>query len=118
MEQTDARRPPGTRLRGFSSAIILVAGVLLIPMAISLVFNSWTSPDAHDYVRMAFAQVAASVVAMTTAVGLVVHRIASRSPLSDTLWFGLIAVLIIAWQATALAQASDTLLLRLFPVAF
>lgn len=115
MEQTATRPLPGTRLRGYSSAVVLVVGVLLVPMVITVASNSWTPPDAHDYVRMAFAQVAGAVVAMTTAVGLVIHRIARRSPLRDTVWFGLIAAAIVAWQVSNLSFAADMLLQRLLP---
>lgn len=113
MEQTDARPVPATRVRGLSSGLMLVVGVLLIPLALTLAFNSWTPPDAQDYVRMAFAQVAGSVIGMATAVGLVIHRILRRSPPSDIIWFGAIAIVIVAWQISALSAAADLLLQRL-----
>ncbi|SIR56120.1 hypothetical protein [Microbacterium sp. RURRCA19A] len=113
MEQTAARPVPGSRLRGFSSAVVLVVGVLIVPMAITVAFTSWTSPDAHDYVRMAFAQVAGAVVAMITAVGLFIHRIIRRRPLRDTVWFGVFAAMIVAWQVSNLSFAADMLLQRL-----
>ncbi|MGP6170572.1 hypothetical protein ACTU6V_05110 [Microbacterium sp. A204] len=62
---------------------------------------------------MAFAQVAGATITIGTAVGLVVQRIVRRSPLRDTAWFGLIAVVIIAWQASGLSSTADTLLTRL-----
>jgi hypothetical protein len=46
---------PGTRLWGFSGGVILVVGVLLVPMTIVMIFNSYDAPDAAAYVRMAFA---------------------------------------------------------------
>lgn len=115
MDQTATRPVPGVRLRGFSSAIVLVIGVLIVPMAITVAFNSWTPPDAHDYVRMAFAQVAGAVVAMTTAVGLFIHRVVRRSPLGETISFGAIAAVIVAWQVSNLSFAADMLLQRLLP---
>lgn len=117
MEQTATRPLPGTRLRGYSSAIVLVVGVLLVPMALTVVFNSWTPPDAHDFVRTAFAQVAGAVVAMTTAVGLVIHRAVRRRPVGETVWFGAIATVIVAWQVSNLSFAADMLLQRLLPAS-
>src|SRR3954453_14651938 len=110
MTQAETRSAPGTRLRGFSAAGILVTGVVLIPMALGIIFNSWAAPDADAYVRMAFAQVAGVTIAIGTVVGLVVQRIARRSPIRDTVWFGLIAVVVIAWQVSNLARTADFLL--------
>ena len=107
------RPAPGTRLRGFSSSVILVTGVMLVPMALVLAFNSYGPPDAEAYVRMAFAQVAGSVVAICTAVGLFVQRLIARSPLVDVAWFAFLALVIAAWQWSALSAASATLLRNL-----
>ena len=60
---------PGTRLRGFSGGVILVLGVLLIPMALVMIFNSYTAPDAAAYIRMAFAQVAGATTYCLAIVG-------------------------------------------------
>ena len=98
------------RFRGFSSGIILVLGVLVVPIALAVVFNSYTAPDADAYVRMAFAQVAGATIAIGTSLGLVVHRIARPSPIRDTAWFGVIAVVVIAWQVSNIARTSDFLL--------
>lgn len=113
MSQTDVRPAPGTRLRGYSAGVILVLGVLLIPMAIGVVFNSYSNPDADAYVRMAFAQVAGATIAMITVLGLVLHRVVRRSPIGTIAWFAFIAVVVISWQAAGLARAADLLLTRL-----
>jgi len=104
---------PGTRLRGFSGGIILVFGVLLIPMTLAVAFNSYDAPDAIAYVRMAFAQVAGATIAILTVLGLLVHRVARRSPASTIGWFGMLSVVIAAWQFSVLSSAAATLLSRL-----
>jgi putative effector of murein hydrolase LrgA (UPF0299 family) len=40
MSQTATRPAPGTRLRGYSSGLILVLGVMVIPLALVAIFNS------------------------------------------------------------------------------
>ena len=49
---------------GFSAALILVAGVLIVPTTLVMAAASHTAPDTSDYIRMAFAQVAGATVAM------------------------------------------------------
>ncbi|MFG6503977.1 hypothetical protein [Microbacterium sp. P05] len=66
MSDTVVRPQPGTRLRGFSGGVILLVGVLLIPLALSVIFDSSATPDAAAYVRMAFAQVAGATIAIVT----------------------------------------------------
>lgn len=110
MTQTATRPAPGTRLRGFSSGIILVLGVVIVPVSLVVIFNSYTAPDADAYVRMAFAQVAGATIAIGTVLGLAVQRIARRSPILDIAWFALIAVVVTAWQLYNLARTADFLL--------
>lgn len=87
-----------------------MTGVVLIPMTLAIIFNSWSAPDADAYVRMAFAQVAGATIAIATVVTLVAHRIVRRSALRDTLWFALIAVGITAWQIANVSRAANFLL--------
>lgn len=111
--QADARPAPGTRLRGFSSGVILVFGVVVVPSIIVALSTSYDAPDDLAYVRMAFAQVIGATFAVGTVVGLVVQRIVRRSPIGDILWFGFIAVVITSWQIAAMTSAADSLLQRL-----
>ncbi|WP_404472842.1 hypothetical protein [Microbacterium aerolatum] len=114
MSQTSARndtRPmPGTRMRGYSSGLLLLLEVLVVPAALSLISNSWSAPDAEAYVRMAFAQVAGSVIAIGTVVLLVAQRIVRRSRIQNIAAFVFIAVAVILWKATNLQRTSDFLL--------
>jgi xanthine/uracil permease len=113
-----AQRPmPGTRLRGFSAGVILVVGVVLVPMALGLIFNSSSAPDAAAYVRMAFAQVAGATIAIITVLGLLLHRIVRRSPFITIAWFAFIALIIGSWQLSAINGAAELLLTRLSAVA-
>ncbi|GAA2074413.1 hypothetical protein [Microbacterium hatanonis] len=110
MSQTATRPAPGTRLRGFSSGVILVLGVMVIPLALVAVFNSYDAPDAAAYVRMAFAQVAGATIAIGTVAGLVVQRIIRRSSAGDVAWFAFIALVVTAWQVSNLSRTADFLL--------
>ncbi|MFG6402921.1 hypothetical protein [Microbacterium sp. P04] len=110
MSDTVVRPQPGTRLRGFSGGVILLVGVLLIPLALSVIFNSSATPDAAAYVRMAFAQVAGATIAIVTVLGLLAHRIARRSPRSTLTQFALIALVVVSWQAGTFSRAADFLL--------
>lgn len=113
MSQADARPLPGTRLKGWSSGVILVSGVMIVPILLGLIFLSQDAPDAAAYVRMAFAQVAGCVVAIGTVWWLVVHRLVRRSPWLDTAWFAFLALLITSWEANILRIAGDDLPQRL-----
>lgn len=113
MSETTTHPMPGTRLRGYSASVILVAGVFLAPVALMVVFNGWSAPEPSDYVRMAFAQVAGATVAIGTVVGLVLHRVVRRSPIGEIAWFSAIAVAIVAFQIGVVANAASSLLSRL-----
>lgn len=113
MSATTTRPAPGTRLRGFSSGLILVAGVIAAPFALALIFNSYEAPDAAAYVRMAFAQVAGATIAIATVIGVVVQRIVRRSGFVDIAWFAFLALVITLWQVAGLSSAAQTLLTRL-----
>ena len=110
MSETVQQSMPGTRLRGFSGSVILVLGVLVIPMALVMIFNSYTAPDAGAYIRMAFAQVAGATIAIITVVGLLLHRVVRRSPPSTIAWFTFIALIIGSWQIAAFDRAATFLL--------
>ena len=63
--------------------MILVLGVLAVPIALGVIFNSYDTPDAASFVRMAFAQVAGATIAIGTAAGLFIQRIVRRNPILD-----------------------------------
>lgn len=101
---------PGTRLSGFAGGAILPSGVILIPMAIGLIFNSYEAPDAEAYVRMAFAQVAGATIAIITVLGMLLHRIVRGSPRSEVAWFGFLALVIVSLSIDGINRTADFLL--------
>jgi xanthine/uracil permease len=108
---TVVQRPEaGARPWSFSGGVILVLGVVLVPMALVVIFNSHSAPDADAYVRMAFAQVAGATIAITTVFGLLVHRIVRRSPISTIAWFAFIALVVGSWQIASINRSADFLL--------
>ena len=94
---------------GFSAALILVAGVLIIPTLV-MAAASHTAPDTSDYIRMAFAQVAGATVAIVTSVALVIDRFARRAPRSAIAFLALIAAIVTIWEIQAIDTSADFLL--------
>lgn len=105
-----ARSKPGTGLRGFSAAALLLLGVGVIPWTLALLSNSWDAPDAAAYVRMAFAAVAGSTIAIVTVVGLLVDRIVRRASLAAISTFAVIALVVVPLQVNAMSGAARNLL--------
>jgi hypothetical protein len=104
---------PGTSLRGFSAPILLVGGLVVVPTALVLLFGQSSAPDDATYVRMAFATVAGSTIAIATVLGLLVDRIIRRATPSTIAIFALIALVVAPWQLHIISSAADTLLIRL-----
>ncbi len=102
-----------TGFRGFSGTAVLVFGVFVVPMALAFATNSWTAPDAAAYVRMAFGTVAGATVAISTVVGLLVHRILRRAPLATIMTFAGIALVVLCRQLSAIGGAAQRLLMSL-----
>ncbi|MFT2691235.1 hypothetical protein [Clavibacter zhangzhiyongii] len=106
--QVDA--PPPVRARLLPAPLILLCGLVVVPAAIALAANSWSTPDAPAYVRMAFATVAGVVVAVASVLVLLVDRLVKRA-LAGTMVALTICVLL--WASSTLASTSDVLLQRL-----
>ncbi|WP_341996191.1 hypothetical protein MRBLWH7_003176 [Microbacterium sp. LWH7-1.2] len=104
---------PGTSLRGFSAPILLFTGIVLVPAALTLLTTSWDAPDDAAYIRMAFASVAGSAIAIATVVGLLVDRVIRHATVSTIALFGLIALVVVLWQLSAISSAADMLLVRM-----
>ena len=104
---------PGTSLRGFSAPLLLVGALVVVPVALSLLTNSWSAPDDEDYVRMAFANVAGATLAIATVVGLLVDRIVRRATPSTIGIFLVIALVVVPYELNAISRAGDLLLDRL-----
>lgn len=104
---------PGTSLKGFSAPILLIGSLIVVPMALGLLFNSWSAPDDQAYVRMAFATVAGCTLAIATVVGLLVDRIIRRATPSTIAIFAVIALVAVPYQLNAISGAAELLLARL-----
>ncbi|MBW9109170.1 hypothetical protein [Microbacterium ureisolvens] len=114
MTDVATRKPrPGTSLRGFSAPILLFAGIVLVPATLSLLATSWEAPDDPAYIRMAFASVAGSTIAIATVVGVLVDRVVRRATVSTIALFALIALVVVFWQLSTISSAADTLLVRM-----
>ena len=98
------------RVGGFSAALILVAGVLIIPTTLVMAAASHTAPDTSDYIRMAFAQVAGATGAIVTSVALIIDRFARRAPRSTIAFLILIAAIVTIWEIQAINTSADFLL--------
>ena len=110
MTQTVARPAAGPRLRGYQAGAALLVGVIIVPFALSVIFNSYSSPDSAAYVRTAFASVAGSTIAIATVIVLLAHRLIRRSAPSSIGLFGVIAVVVTLWQLQVIASAARFLL--------
>jgi len=87
-------------------SLVGLFGILIVPMAIVLLTNSWDPPTPPDYVRMAFGTVAASTLAMATAFSIV---IANNLRGSSNLIAGGVAYLVIGSGITSIVAAADRL---------
>jgi hypothetical protein len=107
MTAPDVDARPPVRARLLPAPLILLCGLVLVPAAISLAANSWTSPDATAYVRMAFASVAGTVASVLV---LLVDRLVKRAPAGTMVALAIVALL---WASSTLASTSDLLLRNL-----
>jgi sterol desaturase/sphingolipid hydroxylase (fatty acid hydroxylase superfamily) len=75
MTSTETRHPSINSLRQWSAPTLMVVGVIVIPTLLTLLFNSFSAPDAAANVRMAFATVAGQTIAIVTVILLLVSII-------------------------------------------
>ncbi len=103
----------GTRARFGWGPVVLLAGHLLIPLALAIAFNSYGPPDDAAFVRMAFATVAGCTVGILSSVVAVVvtFRHAQARIVRTVMGFG--AGLLAMHAIGTLASASEQLLERL-----
>ena len=92
----------------FQAALILLGGVIVIPTLLTFIFNSWSAPDAEAYVRMAFASVAGSTIAIVTVLGVLVSRLRER--FSTVATFAVIALVVAFYSFYAINRAAAFLL--------
>ncbi|MGN6219874.1 MAG: hypothetical protein ACTHNQ_10230 [Microbacterium sp.] len=104
---------PGTSLRGFSAPLVLLLGLVIVPVGLALATLPQGAPTDEDYVRMAFASVAACTIGIASVLGLLVDRIVRRAKASTIALFAVVALVVVPWQLSAITSAADLLLVRL-----
>ncbi|MCY7286802.1 MAG: hypothetical protein LH624_00740 [Cryobacterium sp.] len=87
-------------------SLIGLFGILILPMTIVLLTNSWDAPTPPDFVRMAFGTVAASTLAMATAFSIM---IANNLRGSSNFIAGGVAFVVIGSGITSIVAAADRL---------
>ncbi|WP_295779754.1 hypothetical protein [uncultured Microbacterium sp.] len=112
VEQVVTRRPR----RRPSRALILIAGVVLIPFVVALIFTSYHTVTEESAVRQAFALVAGQTIAMLTAIAVVTMTAVERR------WrelppFLVIAAAVISSAVGSLTRTGEQLLQLLSTVA-
>ncbi|WP_270351993.1 hypothetical protein [Microbacterium testaceum] len=112
IEETAARRPR----RRLSRALILIAGVVLIPFALALIFTSYHTVTEESAVRQTFALVAGQTIAILTAIAVVVVTAVERRWRELPL-FVLIALAVISSAVSSLTRTGEQLLQLLSTVA-
>jgi len=109
--------PQTKRRRGISRGAVLVAGVVLVPIALNVAFNSYGPLTADGAVRMAFATVAGQTIAILSAIAALVLTIRRRYAWPAIAAFVIITAVVSAWAFGNIASAGDTLLDRLSRIA-
>jgi len=92
-------------------------GVIIVPLALGLLLNSYGPLTSDSAIRMAFATVAGQSVAIGSALAVVVITLFRRRGLGEVALFVIIGVVITLGALNAMAEAGDMLLTRLDLVA-
>ena len=95
-----------------SRGLVLIVGVILVPMALSIVFNSWGPLTAESAMRMAFATVAGQTIAILSVVVTLAMTALNRRWRQLPL-FLVIALLVFGAASASMGAAADTLTSRL-----
>jgi hypothetical protein len=110
MTTTVESTQPRVRRRRLSPGLILILGVVVAPTLIGLTTGEYgAAPDAHDYVRMAFAFVAAQTIAVLTALGVLVEAIVRRSGALAIFTSGLIFLVIASSALSGVTHQAEQL---------
>jgi hypothetical protein len=111
MTDTATARAPQVRpSRGTLTGIILVLGVVIVPVALTLLFISRDAPDAEAYVRMAFASIAGITISLVTVWALVIWDIVHRNGKGQIATAIIIAVVVSYFAISGIGAASRFLL--------
>jgi uncharacterized membrane protein len=109
----ETTRPQVVQRRRVSRATVLVLGVVVVPVSLGLLLNSYGPLTEQTAVRMAFATVAGQTVAVMSSIAAVVITVKRRLGGGGIVLFLAIAALITLTAIAAVTEASSTLLVRL-----
>lgn len=93
--------------------LILLASVVIVPVALTAALNSYGPLTQESALRMAFATVAGMTVAVLGAVAALVVTLARRRSIPGVVFFALVLVFVTTWAVAAVSSAGDLLLERL-----
>ncbi|MBB2975704.1 hypothetical protein FHX49_001271 [Microbacterium endophyticum] len=111
-------QPLGSRNpRRISRAAILIAGVIVIPLALTVALNSYGALTVDSAIRMAFATVAGQTVAILSAATALVLTVKRRYALPAIAAMTLIAAFVTITAIANMADAGELLLTRLDTIA-
>lgn len=112
--ETVATPPAGPQVSRarVSRGLVLIVGVIFIPMALNLIFNSWGPLTHETAMRMAFATVAGQTIAILSVIVTLAMTTLTRC------WrqlptFIVIALLVFGAASATMGTAADTLSSRL-----
>lgn len=109
--------PKVKRPRRVGRGTVLLLGVILVPMALNVVFNSYGALTVDGALRMAFATVAGQTLAIVSAITALVLTVKRRYAWPAIVAFTIITAMVIVWAFGNIAAAGDTLLSRLDIIA-
>ncbi|KRA24017.1 hypothetical protein ASD65_05965 [Microbacterium sp. Root61] len=96
---------------------VFIAGVIVIPIVLSVATNSWGPLTVDSAMRMAFGAVAGQTIVILSAITIVVLTVTRRYAIATIVVVSIIAIVIILNATSAMASTGDMLLSRLDRIA-
>ncbi|GAA5206432.1 hypothetical protein GCM10025774_07550 [Microbacterium kyungheense] len=109
--------PPVKRSRRVGRGFILMLGVIVVPLALNMLFNSYGALTVDGALRMAFAAVAGQTVAVLSAMTALVLTVKRGYAWPAIVAFAIITAVVVGLAVGSIAAAGDTLLSRLDLIA-
>ena len=107
------QKSPSVSRQGISRGSVLLLGVILIPVALNVAFNSYGALTVDGALRMLFATVAGQTIAILSAITALVLTFKRGYAWPATASFAIITAVITASAFATISTAGDTLLDRL-----
>ncbi|WP_345555002.1 hypothetical protein [Microbacterium kyungheense] len=105
------------RSRRVGRGFILMLGVIVVPLALNMLFNSYGALTVDGALRMAFAAVAGQTVAVLSAMTALVLTVKRGYAWPAIVAFAIITAVVVGLAVGSIAAAGDTLLSRLDLIA-